>query len=219
MTTRFINDDVKLKRGGRKASKISQKDLAYLMCRRANKLFAEKWGEGESLAHIDDEWYKDDCYADLIIHLMEDETLKSDVSKYDMTCCDEATFDGILNKGTVNLTGMHTLKNGLTFYGFFQSVDCGPSCAFVIIYYDGKKLRAYVPTRGNTVNVDCKCVIGVEYDSTADYKKIEAKYRKLGIWDDNKDFREMYIAKYNLDEEFCYWDAVLEDIEARIEVC
>jgi hypothetical protein len=219
MAKRFINDDVKLKNGGRKAIKISQEDLAHLMYQRANKFLVEEWGDDAIFELADNgDWCKGDCYDELIQHLMEDKTLMADVSKYDITCCSEATFNGCLSKGTVNLTGMHTLKNGLTFYGFFISVDCGPSCAFMIIYHDGQKLRAYVPTRGNTVNVDFKCVVGMEYDSMVDATKIETKYRKLGIWRTDNDFYRMYLAKYNLDEEFCFWDAIQQDIEARIEV-
>ena len=220
MVKRFINDDVKLKHGGRKAVRISQEELAHLMYQQANDLTTRRFGE--DLPFPDDgAWCKDGNHYALITTLMEeDKSLMADVCKYDMFCCSEATLDGMSSVGTTNLTGMHTLKNGLTFYGYFHSVDCGPSCAFVIIYHDGKKLRAYVPTRGNTVNVILKCVVGMEYESI-DPDEAEAKYRKHGIWKDNEYDDELiwlYLDKYNLKDACCDWDAILEDIEARIEV-
>lgn len=219
MTTRFINDDALLKNGGSKAVRIKQSDLAHRMYKLGEKFFHEEWGDDEQLELPDDEtWYRGNCYDELIQYLMKDSTLLSDVSKYNVGCCSEATFDGMASNGTTNLTGMHTLANGLTFYGFFLSVDCGPSCAFVIIYHDGRKLRAYMPTYGNTVNVDCKCVLGVEYEHMDNMSKIETKYKKAGIWREDEDLFRMYLAKYELDSEFCYWDAIQSDIEARIEI-
>jgi hypothetical protein len=222
---RFVNDDFKLKHGGRKAARISQEDLANLMYQRANKFAVEEWGDDYELEddlNLEEgvTWYEGDCYAELIRYLMEDEALMKDVSKYRISCCSEATFDGMSSEGAMNLTGMHTLSNGLTFYGYFHSVDCGPDCAFVIIYHDGKKLRAYVPTYGNAVNMDFKCVLGEEHEYDADYDKLETKYRKLGVWREDKDFFRMYIAKYGFDDQTfcCNWDAIQQDIEARIEV-
>ena len=132
-------------------------------------------------------------------------------------------MNGMDNDAGNLLTGMYTLKNGFTFYGAFISVDGGPNCAFVIIYFDGKKLRAYTPTYGNTVNVDFNCILGGEADCDADWDEIERKYRKLGIWNDDlceDGLHVMYLEKYNLDEDTFYynWDAIRQDIETYIEV-
>ena len=54
--------------------------------------------------------------------------------------------------------------------------------------------------------------------SEGEYDEVEAKYRKLGIWRNNKDFREMYLSKYNIKCEFCYWDTTLEAIKVQIEI-
>lgn len=214
---RFINDDVQVKNGRRAAVRLSAEDLAHLMYQRANELVQQEWGASEHLERPDDgAWCYGECYSDLVQHLMHDASLLADLQQNGVSCCSETTFDGCESKGAVNLTGMHTLENGLTFYGFFNSVDCGPSCAFVIIYYDGHRLRAYVPTRGNTINVDVPCVIGTEEFHPC---PLEAQYRDLGIWQEDEDLFRMYLAKYGISEPFCYWDAIQEDIETNITVC
>lgn len=218
MIMRYINDNVQVKNGRRTAARLSAEDLAHLMYQRANELFQQTWGANQHLERPDDgTWCYGECYSDLVLHLLHDASLLADLRQNGVSCCCEATFDGCESKGAVNLTGMHTLENGFTFYGFFNSVDCGPSCAFVIIYHDGNRLRAYVPTRGNTINVDVPCVIGVE-EEEIDPCQLEAQYRDLGIWQEGEDLFRMYLAKYGISEPFCYWDAIQEDIEANITV-
>ena len=220
ISMRFINDDVKVKNGGRKAARLSAEDLAHLMYQRANEFFQQTWGANEHLACPNDGtwWNEEEDSCELVQYLLEDESLLADLRQNGVNGCSEVTLDGCPSQGAVNLTGMHTLSNGFTFYGFFNSVDCGPSCAFVIIYYDGNRLCAYVPTRGNTINVDVPCVIGVEEEEISPCQ-LEAHYRKLGVWKEGEDLFRMYLAKYGIHEPFCHWDAIQEDIEANITIC
>lgn len=57
------------------------------------------------------------------------------------------------------LLGIHTLPNGLTFWGMYGGGDW-ESGVFFIVYWDGKRVRAYVPTDGNPWNTDTKEAFG-----------------------------------------------------------
>jgi hypothetical protein len=102
-----------------------------------------------------------------------------------------------------------TLPNGLTFFGLCCGGDWEMPVVW-IIYWDGKKLRAYVPTKGNPWNHTTHQAFG--NDSDADLK--DAKKQ----WPD-------YFAGFPLgDEEFDVEDCpdhvnyveILKDIENRI---
>lgn len=57
------------------------------------------------------------------------------------------------------LLGYQTLPNGLTFLGGMAGGDWEHP-VFFIIYYDGSRLRGYVPTEGNPWNTDTKQAYG-----------------------------------------------------------
>lgn len=61
-------------------------------------------------------------------------------------------------------TGFHTLPNGLTFLGITAGGDW-ETPLFYIIYWDGDKLRAYVPTDGNHWNTDTNTAYGSEAEA------------------------------------------------------
>lgn len=69
--------------------------------------------------------------------------------------------------------GLHTFPNGLTYWGFLAGGDWEHP-VYWIVYWDGKKLRAYVPTHGNPWNRKTKKAYGNdEKADLADLKKIE----------------------------------------------
>lgn len=70
--------------------------------------------------------------------------------------------------GPHRLMGINTLKNGLTFCGMCAGGDWEEP-VFFIIYWDGKKMRAYVPTKGNPYNTQEMCAYG-NNDSDDDNK-------------------------------------------------
>lgn len=74
-----------------------------------------------------------------------------------------------------NIVGLHTLKNGLTFQGILSGSDFQPA-VFYIIYFDGRKLRAYVPTEGNLWNTDTLQAYG--YDIKEDQINILKRFNK-----------------------------------------
>ena len=213
---RFINDDVKLKIGGRNATKISKEELWKKIVSRARKI-------GEDIDEdTEDEGPDADSAYDFIREIIySDETIRKDI-KYNVDAenilvASDASYED-------EYVGMHTLSNGLTFYGIIMGGDWEIP-AFLIIYWDGKKLRAYIPSYGNVVNLDCKCAFGSEGDELDDAMedKLLKKYKKLGIEPDDPnyiDWSEMYCKMYDTSPDECEfnYDAMIEDITARIIV-
>lgn len=70
--------------------------------------------------------------------------------------------------GPYKLMGINTLKNGLTFCGMCAGGDWEEPI-FFIVYWDGKKLRAYIPTKGNPYNTQERRAYG-NSDSDEDNK-------------------------------------------------
>lgn len=75
--------------------------------------------------------------------------------------------------GPQGLMGIVYLDNGLTFAGCCAGGDW-QFPVFWIIYYDGKKLRAYFPTEGNPWNTTTKSAYGD--DEEADKKNAKKRY-------------------------------------------
>lgn len=230
---RFINDDVKLKKGGRKAPKISIDELK------------------EKLK---------DIYPVEVLCNPEDIGLEKDI-KYNGMAMDEVFIESeYFDVAAIgeSLVGYHTLDNGFTFLGiggFSEWQTIAPM--FTIAYWDGKKIRAYTPTYGNAVNTDFKCFYGQAYeydDGDIDYEKLTKKYIKEGLLpkgteviEDVQIFEALYLMKYdilpkdldftddredggwfdkaylnngNIREDLVLfnWDAIKKDIESRIEL-
>lgn len=72
--------------------------------------------------------------------------------------------------GPEGLMGYHTLPNGLTFLGVAAGGDWEHP-VFFCVYWDGKKLRAYVPTEGNPWNTTTKEAYGNNEDDYLDARK------------------------------------------------
>lgn len=79
----------------------------------------------------------------------------------------------ICDQSSENFTGYHMLSNGLAIFSF----QAGGDWEYVIwacIYFDGKKLRAYIPDWGNTWNTDTKAAYG--NDHKADLKNARKRW-------------------------------------------
>jgi hypothetical protein len=61
----------------------------------------------------------------------------------------------------VDQDGYKTLPNGLTYLGVYSYGDW-ERAVFYIIYFDGKKLRGYIPKKGNLWNTDTNRSYGCE---------------------------------------------------------
>lgn len=102
-------------------------------------------------------------------YLMGDVLTKDMKVKFDFENFD--TKPGPGGFGPKNLMGYHTLGNGLTFCGMCAGGDWEHP-VFFIIYWDGKKLRAYIPTDGNPWNLMTKEAYGNDEEAdAADAKK------------------------------------------------
>ena len=55
--------------------------------------------------------------------------------------------------------GIHTLSNGLTYYAFTAGGDWEQPI-YIILYWDGKSFRGYIPTEGNPWNTATNCAYG-----------------------------------------------------------
>lgn len=70
-----------------------------------------------------------------------------------------------------SMVGINTLSNGLTYCGVMAFGDWELP-VFFILYWDGKKIQAYVPTNGNVFNRTTKQAYGNDEDADLeDFKK------------------------------------------------
>jgi hypothetical protein len=134
------------------------------------------------------DWRANICYK----HLTNQVTNDLNKVQFDIENMD------VENDGRIG--GFQTRDNGLTYLGISAGGDW-ESPLFFIIYWDGQKLRGYIPTKGNTWNTDTNMAYGNDYeidDEGAD----DRNARKRG-WESSED------ARYNIEE-------IIQDIEERI---
>lgn len=198
---RFINDDAKLRVGGRNAVRISIGKLENIIEKYINKYVDSE----EVEAIIEDFGELDLCCA--IPQLIEEcdalrKDLKYDFSLDNCTCEEDDDEDGhVMDK----YVGYHTLDNGLTYLGARVGGD-EEEPLFIILYYDGSKLRGYTPTRGNMVNTETKSAFNVYNED--EYDKVLAKYGYDVAAEDG----------YCNTDKLINMDAIIEDIKSRIVV-
>jgi len=129
-----INMNPKLLRtGGRKAPRITIDEL-------------KKHLEDFYKKHVDEDYDPNDYDEDCEPFMELQEYLGDDVYACYM---ENGWFD---NEKAIDY---HTLDNGFTFLGVCGGADWS-DIMYYILYWDGKKIRGYVPRYGNTVNIDCK---------------------------------------------------------------
>lgn len=198
---RFFNDDAKIKVGGRFAAKLSIDELKSIIeDKYFNKLEKEGCFEYEDFSD-DDRSYKMSRIIEALI--CEDPIIQKDI-KYSfdtenlLTCKEEVDDDDMI-------VDYHTLDNGLTFLGIFGGGDWEIGM-YSIIYYDGKNLRLFQPTRGNAVNRKTKMAFGND-DSDPE---VISNYGTVSNPDETW-VPDDLDALYN-------FDAMLEEIKARIVV-
>lgn len=102
--------------------------------------------------------------------------LEKDLSK---VCFDYENFDC----GQDKLTGFHLLPNNLAIFAFMAGGDW-ESPVWCCIYWDGTKLRGYIPEDGNLWNTDTKTAYG--NDEKADLKNARKR------WPENNDLIDLY---------------------------
>ena len=158
---------------------------------KAGGRFAPKGGKAK--LDLLDENYEKDIY--LHIMLQDDPKLaqvRKDI-KYDVD------FEN------VSLDHKGTTKSGIDYLALLVNGDWEEPVA-VFVYWDGKKYRGYVPTRGNAINTINKSAFGNDEDADNEYC---TKY--LGL----KDYYGCDGCKFGLPIN---WDACLEEFETRLVV-
>lgn len=97
--------------------------------------------------------------------LGKDLKVKFDFENFEMCGNSPILGKGQLASSQIHLwLGYHTLPNGLTFLGCYAGGDWETPVSF-IIYWDGKKLRGYVPLEGNPWNTTTKEAYGNDEDA------------------------------------------------------
>lgn len=131
-------------------------------------------------------------------------TVEKDLDKVRFDC--ENITDETYTFGSKELLGYQTLSNGMPYLGVCAGGDW-ESAVFFCIYWDGKKLRAYIPEKGNLWNTDTNQAYG--NDDKADLKNARKR------WPDNEDLKN---DKIDLQGWFDDYDieAMKEDIMTRI---
>ena len=172
---------------------------------------------------------KDDSERDLEHAFSKDGSLDKDSTDLGFSLCSllgsdiKVRFDGenfdadtAFDSGAANLGGFQTLGSGLTFFGCAAGGDWEHP-VFYIVYWDGKKIRGYVPTDGNPWNTDTKEAYG--NDSEKDFqnavKRYPEKYKRLldeGFSGTTADLPDVC---HDVSFE---WDKIRADIEKRIAV-
>ena len=158
---------------------------------KAGGRFAPKGGKAK--LDLLDENYKKNIY--LHIMLQDDPKLaqvRKDI-KYDV------------NFENVSLDHKGTTNSGIDYLALLVNGDWEEPVA-VFVYWDGKKYRGYVPTRGNAINTINKSAFGNDEDADNEYC---TKY--LGL----KDCYGCDGCKFSLPIN---WDACLEEFETRLVV-
>lgn len=221
---RFINDDVKLKVGGRSAAPISEAELEEMMLKTAQR-HNDELSDAELPLEEMDLYY----VVQALHHWVINKDNKFNVDGENVIVPDDEYDDDEFEDIGESLLGFHTLQNGLTFFGYMAGGDW-ESPVFMIIYYDGKKLRGYTPSYGNAVHLDCKCAFGsgdCEMSKIPVYRK---KYGNFNAWKEPETnweiqnvLRNCYLEKYDMyphDDNYIpvNFDAMKQDIESRIVV-
>jgi hypothetical protein len=144
-------------------------------------------------------------------------TVEADLKKVDFDCENIAWDAKSAFKNKLDtLLGYQTLDNGFTFHGFMAGGDWEVPL-FFLIYWDGKRLRAYIPTEGNAWNTSSKSAYGnaesrEDGDGTSDRDNL---YIRLG---------QQVPVEEDEEEEDCLGDyeifydpqKIIDDIKARI---
>lgn len=143
--------------------------------------------------------------------------IEKDLSKCQFDT-ENVASEGCKNFGPIELLGYNTLDNGLSYLGVCAGGDWEVP-VFFIIYWDGKKLRGYIPKDGNPWNTDTKFAYGNYYevdDELADGKNLKKRPNLL----------KSYYACHTSDWSIQHWceadvdwkvDLIKQDIIKRIK--
>jgi hypothetical protein len=227
---RYINRNVKLKTGGRKATKISCDDFKTLLIESLWKTSMEHYKKHPCpgrLYALDDinQWGKSDVaftIMDIIMEDFDEDLIKSskfkklgkDLSKIDLYF-ENAGIDGY--SGDKDELEIKVTKSGIPYIIYYVSMDYGCE-AYCFIYWDGKDFRGYVPLKGNLIDTKKKILLNQDDPSTARYilDQILPDIPKLYGPDQEEDLMDDFEVIYDVVEPNLDW--MIEDFESRLTV-
>lgn len=154
----------------------------------------KSWEELTTSSTYGDRTYHSFDYTALRNIKRLNKTIETDLGKVDID------DENCMGPGEDKYHGFVTLDNGFTFFGMSAGGDWEYP-VYLIIYWDGKKLRGYIPTDGNPWNTSTKMAYGNDEDD--DRKNIKKRYN-LDV-DDASDLSDI-----------TDFDKIFSDIKERI---
>lgn len=105
-----------------------------------------------------------------IIDILNNKIIKKDLSSVGVGINEVALKRNVFNidgdigfkDDTAELLGFVKLYSGVNIFGCLVREDEDEIPIFIAIYYDGKKLRGYIPTSGNTFNSEDNIAINID---------------------------------------------------------
>lgn len=191
----YLNKDVKLKNGGRKAVCITEEEFDEILSKLKNK--------AEKLGYCVDYTYGGE-YAWIALSGAFYEVfskVRKDVSKIDFD------FENFEIDDEICVT-----SQGVPYLRCLAGGDWEIPVRF-FIYYDGETMRGYVPTKGNSFNRKAKSAIGNTDEGKNSDKNFLLKELFPNVQECDDEFEEDYWNLIEIQDNWC-----LEDFESRLEV-
>lgn len=239
---RYINDDAKITKGAI-AYRISEEDFIKKVCE-ATKTHLDESDYEDYLEDVKDGYNPFYSAIGMLINrsdrIGDDKDIEVDHENYDFEPYSH------MSEESREFLDLHTI-DGLTFCGIITGGDWEHP-VFMILYWDGEDIRAYIPRRGNLVNLDTMTAFGSEGDVMDPFwgrlseraQRLRSEYKEKGLmppWNPEEDEDEedevnryinwsaVYVKKYGYETpEDDYidvpynWSAIKEDIFAHIEI-
>ena len=228
---KYINSDVKLKVGGRKAPRISKEEFKSLLIDSLFNLY-EKIKDHDSSLVFDVNPYKNSWTKQELEFLLNnvlvdwqeegESNIKSPKFKkiYKDLSKVELYYENIglspLNNDELVIS---MTKQGIPYITIYVVMDYGNPAKF-FIYWDGKEFRAYVPFKGNLINLNTKNLLNGDFDENKDVRyvvnQILPEVSKL--YNSDKELYDDFwpVLYCNLLDTNPDW--MREDFESRLEV-
>ena len=197
----YLNKDVKLKNGGRKAVCITEEEFDEIISKLKNK--AEKLGYCVDYTYDGKyAWIASGAFYEVF------SKVRMDVSKIDFD------FENFEIDDEICVT-----SQGVPYLRCLAGGDWEIPIRF-FIYYDGKTMRGYVPTKGNPFNRKVKSAIG----NTDEGKNNDKAFILKELFPNVQEYEYEYDDEFE-EDLFDNWDLIeiqdnwcLEDFESRLEV-
>lgn len=227
---KYINSGVKLRVGGRKAPRISKEEFKSLLIDSLFNFYEKIKDHNPSLVSDvnsnKNSWTKRDL--DYLLYRIIDwyEEYESIIKSSKFKKIDKDISKVKLYHENLGLSPWNNeelvismTKQGIPYITVYVVMDFGNSAEF-FIYWDGKEFRAYVPFKGNIINLKTKNLLNGDFDENGDVRyivdQILPEVSKLYSSDEELYSDFWPVLDSNLLETNPDW--MREDFESRLEV-